>query len=1032
MGFLVVWTIIKIHFPERKKNARFSGEGTMPVGFLNDEQIRSYGQYSGTPSQEQLARYFYLDDTDILLIRKHRGYSNRICFALQLCTVRFLGTFLSDMEAIPAVVIQYVAAQLGETVTEIFCNVQPDRTRLRYIEEIKKHYGYKDFTDRVESFGLVRWLYNRCSLSNERPVVLFDLATARLVERKVLLPGATVLARLISRVRDRASKNLWTSLSELTTPMQKRRLERLLEVSEGNRQSHLDRMRRGPVRASGPMLVVALERVEELRRLGIGNIDLSPFPPGRIKALAQYAARSRAAHIEQMQDNRRTSTLLAFVKTTELTAMDDALDVLDSLAEKIFKEARQAGEKKRMRTLRDLDSAALDLRKACEAILDQSLPAEKLRDAIFEQISRDRLADASHRIGQLARPSDDNYEQEITETYRAVRRFLPKLLTTVEFAGTSGGKAVLRSLEFLESIEGKRNPDMRAAPLDGISKAWRRRIIAQDGQVNKQAYTLCTLERLHTALRRRDIFVPGSSRWSDPREKLLSPARWKTQKTRFCHAHGHPKSGEEAAEILSKQLDTAYRETTGGLDTNTALLLHPANTSRNFALSSLDELEEPASLTGLRREVAARLPRVDLPEVLLEIHALTGFADEFTHISEQNARAEGLPVSLCAALVAQACNIGLEPVIDPSFPPLMRHRLSWVMQNYLRPETLIRANARLVDRQTMIPLAGSWGGGEVASADGMRFVVPVQTIHARPNRKYFGRGRGVTYYNFTSDQFTGFHHIVIPGTLRDSMYILQGLLEQETSLNITEIMSDTAGASEVVFGLFWLLGYQFSPRLADIGSARFWRIDPQADYGALNSLARNRVKPEHFIGHWDDILRTAASLKMGTVSASELIRSLFNSKRPTALGKAIAELGKIPKTAYMLNYISDENYRRRILTQLNRGEGRHSVAREMYHGKKGELRQSYRDGQEEQLGALGLVVNALVLWNTIYMQAALDQLESEGYQILAEDKTRLSPLGHSHCNFLGRHSFRPEGLPPEGTLRPLRNPREQETVLIAA
>ncbi len=190
------------------------------------------------------------------------------------------------------------------------------------------------------------------------------------------------------------------------------------------------------------------------------------------------------------------------------------------------------------------------------------------------------------------------------------------------------------------------------------------------------------------------------------------------------------------------------------------------------------------------------------------------------------------------------------------------------------------------------------------------------------------------------------------------------------------------------------------------------------------------MRPELFIRHWDDILRTAASLKMGTISASELIRSLFNSKCPTALGTAIAELGKIPKTVYMLNYINDENYRRRILTQLNRGEGRHSLAREMYHGKKGELRQSYREGQEEQLGALGLVVNALVLWNTIYMQAALDQLERESYQVLPEDIARLSPLGHERCNFLGRHSFRPEGLPPKGILRPLRKPQELE--LLAA
>lgn len=135
------------------------------------------------------------------------------------------------------------------------------------------------------------------------------------------------------------------------------------------------------------------------------------------------------------------------------------------------------------------------------------------------------------------------------------------------------------------------------------------------------------------------------------------------------------------------------------------------------------------------------------------------------------------------------------------------------------------ANARLVDAQTQIPLAQTWGGGEVASADGLRFVVPVQTLNSGPNSKYFGRGRGITYYNFTSDQFTGFHGLVVPGTLRDSLVVLVGLLEQQTSLSPRELMTDTSGYSHVIFGLFWLLGYQFSPRLADVGEARFWRLD---------------------------------------------------------------------------------------------------------------------------------------------------------------------------------------------------------------
>ncbi len=150
-----------------------------------------------------------------------------------------------------------------------------------------------------------------------------------------------------------------------------------------------------------------------------------------------------------------------------------------------------------------------------------------------------------------------------------------------------------------------------------------------------------------------------------------------------------------------------------------------------------------------------------------------------------------MTTSLCAVLLAEACNTGLEPLIRLDTPALRRSRLSWVRQNYIRADTLVRSNATLVAAQAAIPLARAWGGGDVASADGLRFVVPVQTIHSGPNPRYFGQERGITYYNLTSDQFTGLGSIVVPGTLRDSLALLSVLLEQETALQPTEVMTDT-------------------------------------------------------------------------------------------------------------------------------------------------------------------------------------------------------------------------------------------------
>lgn len=144
------------------------------------------------------------------------------------------------------------------------------------------------------------------------------------------------------------------------------------------------------------------------------------------------------------------------------------------------------------------------------------------------------------------------------------------------------------------------------------------------------------------------------------------------------------------------------------------------------------------------------------------------------------------------------------------------------------------------------------------------------------------------------------------------------------------------------------------------------------------------------------MLRVAGSLKLGTVNATQLIQTLQRNGKPSMLGRAIGEFGRIFKTRYTLTYFDDEGYQRRILKQLNHGESRNGLARAVCYEKRGELYQKYREGQEDQLGALGLVVNAIVVWNTRYIEAILTLISEMGEQVEESDVQRLSPLGHEH------------------------------------
>jgi Tn3 transposase DDE domain/Domain of unknown function (DUF4158) len=754
----------------------------------------------------------------------------RLGFAVQLCTARFLGTFLQDPTEAPPGAVAALGRQLDIADPASLILYAASARRYDHTIEIRDRYGYRDFSDPAAQWRLIRWLYTLCWTGTDRPTTLFDQATAWLVTRKVLLPGASVLERTIARVRTRANSRLWRLLAARISPGQKTRLDALLVVPEGGRHSPMDRLRTAPALQSTNELARAIDRLDEVRQLAAGLPFTDRLPKTRILALARFAGAAKAQAAARLPDQRRAATLLAFIRSLEASAQDDVLDLFDLIVTRMFVDAVRKGREARLRTLRDLDAAALTLSKVCALVLDSAVADGDLRAAMFAAVPQAALETAVAQVDSLTRPLDDPYFDELVAQHRRIRRFLPQFIRVVGFDAIPAGQPVLKALQHLRLVEDGKTRD-KAWPTDFVPKSWERRVMP-NGVVDRRAWTLCLVDRLRGALRRRDVFAAPSLRFADPRIGLLDGAAWDTTRPSVCRTLGKSPNGADEIERLTVQLDQAFRSVAANLPQNASVRIEPESEETGLVLTGLEQIEEPASLVALRDAVMTRLPRVDLPELLLEIDARTGFAGAFTHASEAEARARDLQMTLCAVLLAEACNTGLEPLVHSEVPALRRSRLSWVRQNYLRAETLTLANACLVAAQNGIDLVRHWGGGDVASADGLRFVVPVRTIHAGPNPKYFGPERGVTYYNLVSDQFTGLNAITVPGTLRDSLVLLSVVLEQETVLEPTEIMTDTGAYTDVIFGTFGC---------SATSSARGWPISAAPGSGV--SIPRPTMAP---------------------------------------------------------------------------------------------------------------------------------------------------------------------------------------------
>ena len=391
----------------------------------------------------------FVHDADHALVARRR--EDHIClgFALQLGTVRFLGTFLTDPTDVPPSVVSYMSHQLQIEDPSCLPRYLARRvTHHEHAQDITRRYGYRDFHAPREVFRLVRWLYTRAWLSAERPSVLFDLATARLVEHKVLLPGSD---RAGTPRGQHPGPRCHTALAAAGAAAERRPTGQAGNAragADGARLSPLDRLRRAPTRVSGPALVAALQRLEEIRATGVSHARLSRICP-RIASviLARYAAAARAQAIARMAPERRLATLLAFAMPPKSLRWTTSWTCSTSLiTDDLIHDVETDGQQRRLRTAHGPGRRGPATLGGLQVLLDEQIAD---RPPSAARPSSQHPAPASGRGRRPGRrPGRPTRRPLLTRNSSTaisqVRRFLPTLLRTVAFDGTQAGQADAR------------------------------------------------------------------------------------------------------------------------------------------------------------------------------------------------------------------------------------------------------------------------------------------------------------------------------------------------------------------------------------------------------------------------------------------------------------------------------------------------------------------------------------------------------------------------------------------------------------
>ena len=429
----------------------------------------------------------------------------------------------------------------------------------------------------------------------------------------------------------------------------------------------------------------------------------------------------------------------------------------------------------------------------------------------------------------------------------------------------------------------------------------------------------------------------------------------------------------------------------------------------------------PDEAEVLMQQAYSLLPHLKITELLLEVDGWTGFSRHFKHLkSDEAAEDQHL---LLTTVLADAINLGLSKMAE-SCPGVTYAKLTWLQAWHIRDETYSAGLAEVVNAQFRQPFAAYWGDGTTSSSDGQNFKAGGRGQAAGQVNLKYGQEPGVQFYTHISDQYAPFHTKVINATVRDATHVLDGLLYHESDLRIEEHYTDTAGFTDHLFALMHLLGFRFAPRIRDLADKRLFIHSDAKQYPTLAGLIGGNVNVKHIRAHWDEILRLAASIKQGTVTASLMLRKLGSYPRQNGLAVALRELGRIERTLFALDWMQNVELRRRVQIGLNKGEAKNALARAVFLNRLGEIRDRSFENQRYRASGLNLVVAAIILWNTVYLGRAVQALRDSGKNIDERLLPHLSPLGWEHINLTGDYIWRQNKQVAQGKFRALRMPGE--------
>lgn len=961
-------------------------------------------------SAKELQRYFTPSDDEVVWITSNaRSAALRLGLAVLLKSFQQLHYFPA-LDDIPSEIIGHIRATLGIG----------ERVGIDYSG---KHTLYRHMSA-IRTLMCVTPAYGKAAWAEAQKLAM---VAAELMDQRVDIINATIEGLVTQQYELLAFRTLDELAENACAAVQRRifdqifaRLDRqrisalslLIETDLVRRQSAFNDLKMSSKRASRKHLEMLVDHLAWLETFGAIDDLLEGVLDAKLRHFAAQAMIYDIAELKECTEPKRFTLLLSLIHRMQVRTRDQLAEMFLRRVATIHKRARDELEQMQVRQRSQVERliGTLDgVLSILEKEFDNAVAGGKIR-AYLEPVGgvdQMRLACA-----QLKATHSNNYLPLLWKHFKSNRSVLFRLVELLNISPTSQDTSVVDALTIIKVNQERHRVEWLEVDMDlsFASDRWRKLLLptTPDGVgVHRRTLEICVFSYLADELRSGDLCVVGSEEFADYRAQLLSWEECEALLPAYCDKVGLPGNATDFVAGLRQTLtDTALQ-----LDENLPSCQGDVSIGEDGhpILKKVEARDIPLSAIALQKTLTENMPPRHLLDILANIEHWIHFTRHFGPLSGHETKLKQPAERYLMTIFAMGCNLGPTQAARHLAGDVTPHMLSYVNRRHLPLEKLETAQRELIELYLRLDLPKLWGDGKTVAADGTQYNFFEENLLAGYHFRYRKMG-AVAYRHVANNYIAVFQHFIPPGAW-EAIYVIEGLLKTQLSVEADTVHSDTQGQSAAVFAFCHLLGIQLLPRIRNWKDLKMYRPDPASKYRHINRLFSSTADWELIETHYRDLMQVVLSIQTGKISSPTLLRKLGSYSRKNRLYDAAQALGNVVRTIFLLNWIGSKDMRRDVTANTNKIESYNGFAKWLSFGGD-VIAENDPDEQQKRLRYNDLIASSVILQNTVDMMRALHKLQREGKTIDAADIDFLSPYQTTTIKRFGEYNLR-FNRPPE-------------------